>query len=178
MRIAFIGAGSVGFTQKLVRDILTVPELNETEFSLQDISQDNLEMVKQLLEKDISANGLPAKVLPTTDRAEALEGAKYVINCSRIGGLEAFRHDIEIPLKYGVDQCVGDTVCAGGLNRSRKDRLLILGGYTPDFFQPWFDYEPNPDFLGTLSAEEKPFYNGSRKYHWRKMNRDLTNPKV
>ena len=62
MRIAFIGAGSVGFTQKLVRDILTVPELQETEFSLQDISQDNLEMVKQLLEKDISANGLPAKV--------------------------------------------------------------------------------------------------------------------
>ena len=33
MRIAFIGAGSVGFTQKLVRDILTVPELQETEFS-------------------------------------------------------------------------------------------------------------------------------------------------
>ena len=54
MRIAFIGAGSVGFTQKLVRDILTVPELQETEFSLQDISQDNLEMVKQLLEKRIS----------------------------------------------------------------------------------------------------------------------------
>ena len=64
MRIAFIGAGSVGFTQKLVRDILTVPELQETEFSLQDISQDNLEMVKQLLEKDISANELPAKVFP------------------------------------------------------------------------------------------------------------------
>ena len=102
MRIAFIGAGSVGFTQKLVKDILTVPELQETEFSLQDISQDNLEMVKQLLEKDISANGLPAKVLSTTDRAEALEGAKYVINCSRIGGLEAFRHDIEIPLKLSL----------------------------------------------------------------------------
>ena len=70
------------------------------------------------------------------------------------------------------------TIHAGGINRSGKDRLLILGGYTPDFFQPWFDYEPNPEFLGTLSAEEKPFYNGSRKYHWRKMNRDLTDPKV
>jgi alpha-galactosidase len=126
MRIAFIGAGSVGFTQKLVRDILTVPELKETEISLQDISQDNLEMVKQLLEKDISANGLPAKVLSTTDRAEALAGAKYVINCSRIGGLEAFRHDIEIPLKYGVDQCVGDTVCAGGILYGQRSIPAIL----------------------------------------------------
>ncbi|MGA1136800.1 MAG: alpha-glucosidase/alpha-galactosidase, partial [bacterium] len=126
MRIAFIGAGSVGFTQKLVRDILSVPELQETEFSLQDISQDNLEMVKQLLEKDISANGLPAKVLSTTDRAEALAGAKYVINCSRIGGLEAFRHDIEIPLKYGVDQCVGDTVCAGGILYGQRSIPAIL----------------------------------------------------
>ena len=126
MRIAIIGAGSVGFTQKLVRDILTVPELQDTEFALQDISQMNLDMVRQLLEKDISANRLRAKVTASLNRTEALEGARYVINCSRIGGLEAFKHDIEIPLKYGVDQCVGDTVCAGGVLYGQRSIPAIL----------------------------------------------------
>jgi succinate dehydrogenase cytochrome b556 subunit len=37
------------------------------------------------------------------------------MNVVRIGGLEAFADDIRIPLKYGVDQCVGDTICAGGI---------------------------------------------------------------
>ncbi len=37
------------------------------------------------------------------------------MSCVRIGGLEAFADDIRIPLKYGVDQCVGDTICAGGI---------------------------------------------------------------
>jgi len=70
------------------------------------------------------------------------------------------------------------TIHYGGINRSGKERLLILGGYTPDFFQPWFDYEPHPEFMSKLSSEEKPFFNGSRKYHWLKMNRDLTFPNV
>ncbi len=126
MRIAIIGAGSVGFTQKLVRDILCVPELRETEFALQDISKENLEMVNQLLEKDISANQLPTKLITSIERSEVLDGAKYVINCSRIGGLEAFRQDIEIPLKYGVDQCVGDTVCAGGVLYGQRSIPAIL----------------------------------------------------
>ena len=60
MRIAFIGAGSVGFTQKLVRDILTVPELQETEFSLQDISKDNLELVKKAVQSNGDAAAAPS----------------------------------------------------------------------------------------------------------------------
>ena len=33
----------------------------------------------------------------------------------RVGGLEAFGYDVEIPLKYGVDQCVADTLGPGGI---------------------------------------------------------------
>ena len=62
---------------------------------------------------------------------------------------------------------------SGGICRSRKERLLIIGGYAPDFFQPWFHYEPDPDFVATLPEDEQPFYTGSRKYHWTKMPRDL-----
>ena len=77
LRIAFIGAGSVGFTRKLFRDILAVPELRDTHFALTDISQHNLDLVAQLCRKDIRANELPATVSTTTDRRTALEDADY-----------------------------------------------------------------------------------------------------
>ena len=126
LRVAFIGAGSVGFTRKLFRDILAVPELRDTHFALTDISQHNLELVAQLCRKDIRANELPATVSTTTDRRTALEDADYVVNCTRIGGLEAFALDVEIPLKYGIDQCVGDTICAGGIMYAQRNIPQVL----------------------------------------------------
>jgi alpha-galactosidase len=114
-RIAIIGAGSVGFTKKLVQDLLHVPEFAGVEFALTDINAHNLDMIAQIVRRVVEANGLPARVTATTDRREALAGARYVMNVVRIGGLEAFADDIRIPLKYGVDQCVGDTICAGGI---------------------------------------------------------------
>ena len=114
-KIAFIGAGSIGFTRTLLADLLSVPEFKGCEVSFIDINQNNLDMVSALCQKDIEANGLDIKIHSTLNRREGLEGAKYVISCVRIGGLEAFETDINIPLKYGVDQCVGDTLCAGGI---------------------------------------------------------------
>jgi alpha-galactosidase len=126
LRICFIGAGSVGFTRRLAQDLLLVPELQDTVFALHDINRDNLGMVAQLLKKDIKANRLPAKVVTSANRKKALEGADYVINCTRIGGLEAFATDIDIPLKYGIDQCVGDTLCAGGIMYGQRNIPQML----------------------------------------------------
>ncbi len=126
-KVAIIGAGSVGFTRRLFRDILSVPELRDTEFAFTDVSARNLDLVSQLCRKDLRRNELPAKLFATEDRREALSEADYVINCSRIGGLEAFKLDIEIPLRYGVDQCVGDTICAGGIMYGQRNIPKILG---------------------------------------------------
>jgi alpha-galactosidase len=126
LKIAIIGAGSVGFTKKLVTDILSVPELRDVEFALTDISERNLTMVRQILDRIVTVNRLPTKISATTERRKALDGAHYVINCTRIGGLEAYKHDIEIPLKYGVDQCVGDTICAGGILYGQRNIPVIL----------------------------------------------------
>jgi alpha-galactosidase len=126
IKIAFIGAGSLGFTRKLVRDLLKVEELTDTHFAFHDIDRGNLDRVTQVCQKDIEANGVPARITATEDRREAVEGAKYVINCTRIGGLEAFEKDIDIPLKYGIDQCVGDTLCAGGIMYGQRNVPQIL----------------------------------------------------
>lgn len=114
-KVAFIGAGSIGFTRMLVRDLLTVPEFDDLEISFTDIDAKNLDMVYQLVRRDIKANNCNAGLTATTNRRKALEGAKYVFSTVRIGGLEAFAGDVDIPLSYGIDQCVGDTLCAGGI---------------------------------------------------------------
>ena len=125
-KIAFIGAGSVGFTRRLLSDLLTVPEFHDVEVSFTDINPHNLDMVYQLCQRDIEANGLAIKIHATTDRREAFKGAKYVINCVRIGMLEAFEKDIEVGLRYGVDQCVGDTLACGGIMYGQRGIPAIL----------------------------------------------------
>ena len=126
MKVSFLGAGSVGFTQTLVRDILKVKKLQNIEISLHDISRSNLLMVAELIQKDIKANKLPTKLSIDPIRKESIRNAKYIISCVRVGGLEAFETDISIPLKYGIDQCVGDTICAGGIMYGQRNIPLIL----------------------------------------------------
>jgi alpha-galactosidase len=126
IKVAVIGAGSIGFTRRLMRDILSVPELVDTEFAFHDINRRNLAMITQLAQRDIDANKLPATLRTSTDRRQAIEGAHYVLNTTRIGGLAAFQSDIDIPLKYGIDQCVGDTLCAGGIMYGQRNIPQVL----------------------------------------------------
>jgi alpha-galactosidase len=126
IKIAMIGAGSIGFTRRLMRDILSVPELGDTTFALTDISERNLEMVADLCRRDVAANGLPTQIVATTDRRAAIADADYVICMIRQGGLAAFQTDIDIPLKYGIDQCVGDTICAGGIMYGQRTIPALL----------------------------------------------------
>ena len=125
-KITFIGAGSIGFTRGLLADLLTIPEFREIEVAFMDINPRNLDMVYQLCQRDIEANGLNLKIQATLDRREALKDAKYVIDCARIGLLDAFELDVNIPLKYGVDQCVGDTLCIGGIMYGQRGIPAIL----------------------------------------------------
>lgn len=125
-KVAFIGAGSIGFTRGLLRDLLTVPEFNNIEIAFCDINQHNLDMVTELCQRDIRENGLSIQIQPTINRREALKDAKYVLCTIRVGGLEAFATDVDIPLKYGVDQCVGDTLCAGGIMYGQRGIAEML----------------------------------------------------
>ena len=128
IKVAIIGAGSIGFTRRLMSDILTVPELRDTLFHFHDISKTNLDMMVKLARRDIEKNPVKtkAKIVATLNRREAVAGADYVINASRVGGLEAFKLDIDIPLKYGVDQCVGDTLGPGGIMYGQRGVACML----------------------------------------------------
>src|SRR5512138_166851 len=116
-KITFIGAGSLGFTSELVRDILTFPLLEDSTISLMDIDAERLAWAKKGVEKLIAAGNRPAKVEASLDRAKALKGADVVLTTILAGSTEVWRHDIEIPKKYGVDVSVGDTRGPSGIFR-------------------------------------------------------------
>ena len=125
-KIAFIGAGSLVFAKTLFSDIMSVPGLRDAEIAFTDINEENMERTRALCQRDLDANGIPVKIQATTDRREAFRNARYIINCVRVGGLEGFETDIEIPLKYGVDQCVGDTLCTGGIMYGQRVIAAML----------------------------------------------------
>ena len=125
-KVAFVGAGSLGFCRGLLTDLMSVPEFRDIEIAFTDINEHNLSMVTQLCQRDLEANGIPTRIQSTTNRREAFAGAKYIINCIRQGVLDAFELDVEIPLKYGVDQCVGDTLCTGGIMYGQRTIIELL----------------------------------------------------
>lgn len=116
-KITIIGAGGYVFPLRLIGDLLSFPELQDCTLSLLDIDPVRLERTASAARELVSHHRLPTKVESTTERRKALEGADYVIITFQVGGVESYRHDVEIPRKYGVDQCVGDTVGPGGVFR-------------------------------------------------------------
>jgi alpha-galactosidase len=125
-RIALIGAGSTVFTRNLCNDILLTPALQEGTIALMDIDAARLAQAKSLVEAIIARRGLKARVEATLDRREAVRGADYVITTFQQGGLDAYRVDIEVPERYGVGQCVGDTLGPGGVFRALRTIPVLL----------------------------------------------------
>ena len=136
-KITFIGAGSVVFTRNLCNDILLTPALQNSTIALMDIDERRLAQARDLVQALIDRRGVRAKVEATTDRRAAVRGADYVITTFQQGGLEAYAQDIEIPQRYGVEQCVGDTLGPGGVFRAlRTIPVLIELGREMDELAP------------------------------------------
>ena len=126
VKIAFIGAGSFGFTRGLVRDILTFPLLKDATLALMDIEPLRLDFIKRAIDRIVNEGQYPATVIATTDRAEALKGADAVICTILAGGVHVFRGDIEIPKKYGVDTNIGDSRSVSGIFRALRTIPVML----------------------------------------------------
>ncbi len=78
-KITFIGAGSLEFTRGLVRDMMTFPLLQNSTICLMDINAERLEFAEKSVRRILELGPYPAQVQATLDRAEALQGADYVL---------------------------------------------------------------------------------------------------
>ena len=125
-KIAFIGAGSFGFTRKLVNDLLTFPTFQDATIALMDINAERLDYIKRAVARIVAEGKYPAKVLATLDRKEALMGADGVVTTILHGEVDVWQHDILIPKKYGVDTNVGDTRGPSGIFRYLRTINPIL----------------------------------------------------
>lgn len=125
-KIAMIGAGSVVFCKTLMSDILATPALQGSEFTLMSPTESKLRRMEAFGNRMLADNRLPGRVWATTDRREAIKGADFVVVMIQVGGFDAYGADYEIPLKYGVDQCIGDTLGPGGVFRGQRHIPVLV----------------------------------------------------
>jgi len=141
-KIAMIGAGSLVFCKTLSMDILATECLRDSEICLMSRTQPKLDRMEAFLKRVIDENNLPATVWSTLDRREALKDADYVICMIQVGGFDAFEIDYQIPLKYGVDQCIGDSLGPGGVLRGLRTIPVLI-----DIIRDMEELCPNALFL-------------------------------
>src|SRR5262249_39548127 len=118
--ITILGAGSTMFARQLLTDILQIEGLDEGHFALVDIDSGRLELAHQLAERLITRSGKRWSVRASTERRDLLAGSDFIINSIEVAGLANVRHDFDIPLKYGVNQCIGDTIGPGGIFKALR----------------------------------------------------------
>src|SRR3989475_6095301 len=119
-KVTFVGAGSAVFARQLITAILAVDGLDAGIFALVDIDATRLELAKKIAERLVELSGKRWKVEASTARLDVIAGTDYVINSIEVAGLQNVRRDYEIPLRYGVDQCIGDTIGPGGIFKALR----------------------------------------------------------
>jgi alpha-galactosidase len=125
-KITLIGAGSVVFAKNLLGDILSFPELANSEISLLDIDPDRLAVAERMAHRVAEAVGAKPTITATTDRKRSLEGAKYAINMIQVGGHPSTYTDFDVPEKYGLRQTIADTLGIGGIFRALRTIPIML----------------------------------------------------
>ena len=122
--ITIIGAGSVVFTRRLLGDLLSFPSLADSNIKLMDIDSERLELIAALGRRLVKDSGSGAQIEATTDRAQALDGADFVITTIRVGDDDQV--DRGIPQRMGIDQAVGDTIGPGGIIKALRTVPVLL----------------------------------------------------
>jgi alpha-galactosidase len=119
-KITLIGAGSAVFARTVITDILRIEGLDSGVFALVDIDPVRLELAHRVAEKIVGLTGKQWRVTSSTERRDVLAGSDFIVNSIEVAGLANVRHDFEIPLRYGVNQCIGDTIGPGGIFKALR----------------------------------------------------------
>jgi 6-phospho-beta-glucosidase len=124
VKVAVIGGGST-YTPELVEGFVTRGDrLPVDELVLLDIDPERLNVVGALAGRMVKRAGWPGTVRLTGDRAEALEGADFVIVQLRVGGQAARYRDETIPLQF---DCIGqETTGPGGFAKALRTVPVVL----------------------------------------------------
>ncbi len=154
-KVTFLGAGSTVFARQLITDILHIEGLDEGIIALVDIDQRRLEMAHQIAERLVEQSGKHWRVESSIERRDVLAGSDFLVNTIEVAGLANVRHDFDIPMKYGVNQCIGDTIGPGGIFKALRTGpawLDILHGAEELCPEAWVLNYTNPMSILMLAA--------------------------
>src|SRR5262249_10307353 len=155
VQITFLGAGSAVFARQLMTDILLVEGLDASCFASVDTDTARLDLARQIAERLIAKSGKRWTVRAATERRDVLAGTDFLINTIEVAGLANVRHDFDIPMKYGINQCIGDTIGPGGIFKALRTGptwLDILHDAEELCPQVWVLNYTNPMSILTLAA--------------------------
>lgn len=125
-KIVFIGAGSAAFGLSMFRDVFSTSELAGCTLTLVDTDAEALERMAGLAEVLRKKSGLDLTLERTTDRRAAFDGADFVVNSVAIDRNRLWRHDFEVPRKYGIRHTLGENGGPGGLFFTLRTMPLIF----------------------------------------------------
>ena len=162
-RITLLGAGS-GFTQPLFTDILHIEGLDAGTIGLVDIDHERLDINVRLINRILDLMGKKDwDVEASTERKDVLRGTDYLISTIEVSGVQCVRYDNDIPLKYGIDQCIGDTIGPGGIMKALRtlppflEILKDVGQYCPDALIMNYTNPMSIMTLGSTRVTKQPF---------------------
>ncbi len=126
LKVVVVGGGS-SYTPEIIEGLLSRREqLPLRELWLVDIAagKEKLDVIAGLAKRMAGKFGDPFPIKTSLERAEALDGADFVLSQFRVGGLDARIRDESIPLRYGA---IGqETVGAGGFAKAMRTIPVIL----------------------------------------------------
>jgi len=125
-RIVIVGAGSAAFSKSLISDIVMTRELNGSTIALCDIDAEALDHTTRLAKRMVIEAEADITIESSTERLDVLPNADFVILTVSVGGKPAWEKDLDIPLKYGIIQPIGDSVGPGGLSRALRLLPVVL----------------------------------------------------
>lgn len=123
-KVAVVGGGST-YTPELVDGIARrSTRLTADELVLFDIDRERLDIVGGLAERMLRRGGWPGRLTLTTQRAEALDGANFVLIQLRVGGQQARLVDETLPNEFGT---IGqETTGPGGFAKALRTVPVLL----------------------------------------------------
>ena len=128
--LAVLGGSGVG-TPELFNALLHWPAGNDARPELRVVllgrSSHKLERVRAMCEQIVRGAYPPIHVEAYTDWSAGLEGADYILNQIRVGGLEARAHDETFPQKLGI---LGEeTIGPGGFANALRTIPTVLEAF-------------------------------------------------
>lgn len=150
VKVAIIGAGSATFSATVVRDLCLMPGLAGSCVALMDVDRERLAMIHRLAERLSEELGAGLALRTTTDRAEALEDADFVLNTALVGGHDWVEAQRSLAEKHGYYRGAG--LHGFGQAAFFREVARDIESICPE---AWLLQSANPVFEGcTLMARE------------------------